>query len=132
MPNPNLGNILWTDLTIPNAEEVRDFYKTVVGWEAAPVEMGAYSDFNMLPPSGDKPIAGVCHTLGDNKDFPPQWLIYVVVESVADSAAACERLGGKLLVGPKDLGADRLCVIQDPAGAVMALYEQGPHAPAAP
>jgi predicted enzyme related to lactoylglutathione lyase len=125
MPNPNLGTILWTDLTIPNAEEVRDFYKAVVGWDSSPVDMGGYNDFNMLPRGGDKPSAGVCHARGVNKDLPPQWLIYVVVESVDDSAAACERLGGRVLVGPKEIGADRLCIIQDPAGAVMALYEQG-------
>jgi hypothetical protein len=124
MPNPNLGAILWTDLTIPNAEEVRDFYKAVVGWESSPVDMGGYSDFNMLPRGSDKPSAGVCHAQGVNKDPPPQWLIYVTVENVYDSAA-CERLGGQVLVAPKSMGADRLCIIQDPAGAVMALYEQG-------
>ena len=125
MTNPNLGAILWTDLTIPNAEEVRDFYQAVVGWETAPVDMADHMDFNMLPPGSDKPAAGVCHALGVNKDMPPQWLIYVVVASVDESAAACLRLGGRVLVGPKAMGADRLCVIQDPAGAVMALYAQG-------
>jgi len=125
MPNPNLGTILWTDLTIPNAEEVRDFYKAVAGWESSPVDMGGYNDFNMLPRGSDKPSAGVCHAVGVNKNIPPQWLIYVIVENVEDSAAACGRLGGRVLVGPKDMGADRMCIIQDPAGAVMALYQQG-------
>ena len=39
MPNPSLGPILWTDLTIPSAEEVRDSYKAVVGWECWPVDI---------------------------------------------------------------------------------------------
>jgi len=38
MPNPILGPILWTDLTIPNAEGVRDSYKAV-GWECWPVDI---------------------------------------------------------------------------------------------
>jgi predicted enzyme related to lactoylglutathione lyase len=70
-----VGTICWRDLTVSNAEQVRDFYKGVVGWEAQPVEMGGYRDFNMTIPGTGGVVAGVCHARGQNADLPPQWLL---------------------------------------------------------
>lgn len=79
-PKPEIGSITWTDLTISNAEEVRNFYSEVVGWKHSPVDMGGYCDFNMLTPFGDNGVAGICHARGVNEGLPPQWLIYITVE----------------------------------------------------
>ena len=119
------GSITWMDLTVKNAEEVRDFYRSVVGWTFEPVDMGGYSDFNMLMPDSGKSVAGICHARGVNADIPSQWLIYITVEDIDKSVASCLELGGKVLVGIKSMGKSRYCVIQDPAGAVAALFEQG-------
>jgi uncharacterized protein len=125
---PAVGTINWTDLTVPNAEEVRDFYAAVVGWKPEPLSMGEYSDFVMATPESGTPVAGVCHARGTNAGLPAQWLVYITVEDVDRSIARCIELGGKVLAGPKGVGDQgRYCVIQDPAGAVAALY-----APAAP
>jgi len=37
------------------------------------------------------------------------------------SAGRCAELGGHVIDGPREMGGMRFCVIQDPAGAVMAL-----------
>ncbi len=118
---PRVGAVTWRDLTVPDAETVRDFYQAVVGWEAAPVDMDGYCDFNMLPPGADGPAAGICHARGSNAQLPPQWLIYITVADVEASVRACTRLGGKVLDGPRPMGGMTFCVIQDPAGAVAAL-----------
>lgn len=121
---PEIGSITWTDLTVLNAGEVRDFYSKVVGWEPAPVAMENYEDFNMTAPASGNPAAGICHARGPNADLPPQWLIYITVEDVDRSIALCRNLGGKVIAGPKNMGNyGRYCVIQDPAGAVAALFE---------
>lgn len=117
------GTILWTDLTVPNAEQVRDFYSQVVGWKPAPVAMGDYEDFNMLPPGSETPSAGICHARGMNADMPPLWMVYFVVADIEPALTACQRLGGRLLAGPKGDPGGRFAVIQDPAGAVAALVE---------
>ena len=118
-----VGSLAWTDLTVESAEEVKDFYAQVVGWEPAPVDMGGYNDFNMK--AGEQPVAGVCHARGANADLPAQWLIYIVVENIETSRSRCEELGGKLLTPVKNMGGQgRYCVIQDPAGAVAALWEK--------
>ena len=77
--------------------------------------------FNINLPDTGETIAGVCHAKGSNANLPSQWLIYVRVESVADSAQRCTKMGGKVLEGPRRMGGSNFCVIQDPAGAVMAL-----------
>lgn len=117
----NIGRIEWLDLTVDNAEGLKNFYCKVVGWKSTDVDMGSYSDFNInLPDTGDT-VAGVCHARGSNAKMPAQWMVYVRVASVADSAAECEKRDGKVLDGPRRMGGSNFCVIQDPAGAVMAL-----------
>ena len=117
----NIGRVEWIDLTVDDASRLKDFYCAVVGWSSTEVEMGSYSDFNINLPGTQDTIAGVCHARGSNANLPSQWLIYVRVESVKASAAKCEKLGGKILDGPRRMGGSNFCVIEDPAGAVMAL-----------
>ncbi len=125
-----VGAIGWSDLTVPNAEEVRDFYRAVVGWEAVGVEMDDYSDFLMNDPSTGDTQAGVCHARGRNADLPPQWLVYIRVEDLDRSMERCAAVGGRVTAGPKPLGGDaRYCVVEDPAGAVAALFEGDPSGP---
>ena len=120
-PPANIGRIEWMDLTVDDASLVRDFYCSVVGWTSTEVPMSSYSDFNIELPESKDTVAGICHARGSNANLPSQWLIYVRVASVTDSASQCEALGGKVLDGPRRMGGSNFCVIQDPAGAVMAL-----------
>lgn len=117
------GSIIWADLTIPNAEIVKSFYSNVIGWRPEPVSMGNYNDFSMVSPDSGRTITGICHSRGVNADLPPQWLIYFTVNDVDESAEKCKNSGGKVIAGPRDMGRyGRYCVIQDPAGAVAALF----------
>lgn len=116
------GTIAWHDLTVPNAEQVRDFYQAVVGWKPDPVKMGDYNDYSMITPTGEA-VSGVCHARGMNANIPAQWLMYVIVEDVEASARKCVELGGKVITGPRELGGSTFAVIQDPAGAVCAIYQ---------
>jgi len=120
------GKIGWIDITVDDAGGLRDFYARVVGWEPADVSMGEYSDFNMTLPAGGEAVAGICHARGSNAELPSQWLIYIVVEDAAESAKICTANGGKVLVAPKTMGGGIVCVIEDPSGAVAALYQPPP------
>lgn len=121
-----VGTISWRDLTVENADAVRDFYQAVVGWEVMAQDMGGYSDYGMVPPGTGEMVAGICHARGTNADLPPQWLVYITVEDVDRSAARCVELGGAVIAGPRLLSGGRFCVIRDPAGAVCALYSPAP------
>lgn len=118
-----VGSIGWVDLTVPDADRVRDFYAQVTGWKPEPVDMGGYSDYTMTQPESGEGTAGVCWQRGGNADLPAQWLIYVIVADLDASMASCRELGGEVISGPKTMGAARYCVIRDPAGAVSALYQ---------
>ena len=121
---PRIGHIEWMDLNVVEASQVKDFYCAVVGWDSSEVEMGSYSDFNINLPGTHATVAGVCHARGSNAHLPNQWLIYVRVANVKDSVAKCEKLGCKLLNGPRRIAGSNFCVIQDPAGAVLALVSE--------
>jgi predicted enzyme related to lactoylglutathione lyase len=117
------GTIGWRDLTVEKAGKIRDFYESVAGWRPEPVEMGGYSDYNMIAPGTGEAVAGICHARNSNADLPPQWLLYVIVENVDLAAGKCKELGGEVVSGPRPLAGGRFCVIRDPAGAVCALYQ---------
>lgn len=125
-PKPEVGSVAWVDLTVPEAETIRDFYRDVTGWNPKPVSMGDYSDYTMHTPASNHAVTGVCHARGGNAGLPAQWLVYIIVADLDASIARCVELGGKVIAGPKPMGPqDRFCVIQDPAGAVAALYQAG-------
>jgi len=119
-----IGSIVWTDLTTADAERTRKFYEAVVGWKSEPVSMVDYDDFSMVAPESGRTIAGICHARGTNAALPAQWLMYIIVEDLDASAARCAEMGGKVIVDQKGMGTHgRYCVIEDPAGAVSALFE---------
>jgi len=119
--NQQIGNIEWCDLTVSNAEDIKDFYSKVVGWEAHPTSMGEYDDYAMNLPENKECVTGICHAKGPNKNMPAQWLMYVRVVDVEASARDCLDAGGQVLEGPRPMGSSKLCVIKDPAGAMLAL-----------
>jgi hypothetical protein len=123
---PAPGTIGWTDLTVPDAAAVRDFYAAVTGWSVQPVSMGEYDDYVMAAPGTGAPTAGICHARGPNAALPAQWLVYIAVADLDASLAACEANGGTVLAAPRGSGASRYAVIRDPAGAVAALSQAGP------
>jgi predicted enzyme related to lactoylglutathione lyase len=125
-PNaPRVGEIMWHDLTVPNADEVRAFYEAVAGWRSEAVAMDGYDDHCMLPRLGNAPVAGVCHALGTNANLPPQWLMYVVVDDLEERSARAVELGGAVVDGPREVGGGTMAVVRDPAGAVVALWQAG-------
>ena len=119
--NPN-GAILWQDLTVKNAEPIKNFYMDVIGWKSTIQNMGDYDDFNIQSENGDT-IAGICHANGANKNIPPFWLLYIKVENVNDSIFKCIELGGKVIDGPRFMGKNNFAVLEDPQGAVFAIIE---------
>jgi predicted enzyme related to lactoylglutathione lyase len=60
---------------------------------------------------------------------PPQWLSYISVGCVNQSAERAKALGGAVLIEPFDvLDVGRIAMVQDPTGAVVALWEPRRHA----
>ncbi len=119
-----IGKFGWVELTVPNAENVKAFYEKVVGWTSSGLDMGGYDDYVMKAPKSGDVVAGVCHARGQNAELPPVWLVYFNVSNLEESLAQCKAAGGKVLAAVRVYGDQgRYAVIQDPAGAVAALFE---------
>ena len=85
--NSPIGSVNWTDLTVDNADPLREFYREVLGWQVEDISMGDYSDYCMND-SGGNAVAGVCHNRGVNQGIPAQWLIYITVAEVYQQPVA--------------------------------------------
>ena len=114
------GSLGWHDITVENADTLRDFYVEVMGWTFEPLDMGGYNDYVMKDSAG-KPVGGICHARGPNTGLPPQWLMYVCVESFDRAAAACKQNGGEIISDVRTYEGRRYAVLRDPAGAVCAI-----------
>lgn len=120
----NIGAISWVDLTVPDADGLRDFYRDVVGWEPVGLDMGGYDDYCMNVSGTKETVAGICHARGSNAALPPQWLIYINVADLDASLATVQARGGAVLTPVRTMpGHGKYAVIRDPAGAVAALFE---------
>jgi predicted enzyme related to lactoylglutathione lyase len=124
-PKPPIGSIGWCDLTVPHADTIRDFYKSVVGFGSQDVDMGGYFDYVMTQPGSDAPTSGICWARGGNAGLPPVWLVYFIVPRLDDALARVRKNGGSVLREPTSGGGGRFAVVKDPAGAVCALYQSG-------
>lgn len=119
-----VGRVGWMDLTVPDAAGVRGFYEKVVGFTSTGLDMGGYEDYCMNAPGSGKTVAGICHARGGNAGLPVAWLIYITVADLDESLRQCVAGGGKVLREPREYpGQGRYAVIEDPAGAAVALYQ---------
>ncbi len=124
-PPPRPGTVGWFDLTVENADAIRDFYAAVAGWTPEALSMGDYSDYVMQAPDGTA-VGGVCHARGANAGLPAQWLMYITVPDLDASLAEAEARGGARIGAVRNMGAARYTVVRDPAGAVVALFQPAP------
>lgn len=119
-----MGQIMWHDLTVDNASELKNFYREVVGWTVSAVPMKDYVDYGMHETTEGEMVAGVCHARGANANVPPQWLMYVRVPDVNASIEQAIRNGGECVDGPRAVGAGQFAIVKDPAGAFIGLYAE--------
>jgi predicted enzyme related to lactoylglutathione lyase len=118
---PVAGSIGWHDIAVDDAEGLRSFYEAVFGWTSEGLDMGGYEDYVMKDSAGNT-VSGICHRRGPNINLPSQWLMYVHVPSFQAALDACLANGGKLVDGPREMGESKYGIIQDPAGAVCAIF----------
>lgn len=122
-----VGRIAWLDLTVPDADATRDFYREVIGWSVQDVAMEdageSYADYAMLGADGAG-IAGVCHARGVNAGLPPVWMLYLTVGDLGESLRRVPDEGGRVIkTMPGEDGVTAYAAIQDPVGVHVALMQ---------
>ena len=118
------GMFCWIELTTSDGAAAKAFYSSLFGWKANEIPMGpGEPPYVMLEKNGKQVGA-----LYENRKAPTNWLSYVAVESADDSAKTAKDLDANLIAEPFDvMDVGRMAVVQDPQGAIFALWQAKQH-----
>ena len=113
---------IWSELWAHDTTESGNFYRALVGYEFKSVVEPSGDEYLLLERDG-VPRAGLVPLPW--KQIQSSWLSYVRVSSTKQILERTPALGGRIVLGPEATGDDRLAVIADPKGAVLAVQEVG-------
>lgn len=116
------GSFCFPELSTPDMDAAKRFYAEVLGWRAfdVPSAGGTYA----LMQIDGKDVAG----LHRSAQGTSAWLCYLAVESADRTADRARELGATVRAAPFDVpGIGRMALLQDPAGATVALWEARGH-----
>jgi len=123
------GTFCWIELGTTDAGAAKKFYSELFGWSANDIPAGPGMIYTMLQLDG-KDVAALYELTEQHRaqGVPSHWLPYVAVASADESAEKVTSLGGKVIMAPFDvMDVGRMSLIQDPAGAMFALWEARKH-----
>lgn len=112
------GALVWNELASPDLDASATFYSRLFGWETAPFE-GSPEPYLSIK-NGGANNGGIRPLTPPG--VPPHWLVYFGVNEIDAALSQVRDLGGSTLAGPIDIQMAKIAVIQDPQGAVLALY----------
>jgi len=125
------GRFVWEDLMTTDTTSAATFYDKVAGLKTAPAPFDpSYTTF-LASGTG---MGGLMLMASEAKAMgaPPNWLSYVGTDSVDDTVRQAELLGGKVLKPAADIpNVGRFAILQDPQGAVFAVFSTPQSLPAA-
>ena len=114
------GALVWNELASPDVEASSRFYSELFGWTIEPIP-GSEIPYLTIKTADGHSNGGMRAQMPDEP--VPYWLTYFGVGALGQTLAQLEQLGGRKLVGPQSIGeAGELAVVEDPQGAVFALY----------
>jgi len=125
IPNPEHARFCWVDLAASDAEVAKSFYGALFGWRTQDENAGSGHFTRFVHGRAD--VASVYqmnrHYLAGG--VPSHWTPYVAISSAEETASQAVSLGAKILVRPFDVGKiAQVCLIQDPGGALIGLWQQ--------
>lgn len=121
---PLHGKFVWHDLITDDVEAAKAFYGGLFGWTFRDATRPGGGPYVLIVGEGDRLLGGIVEVEdGDGVDYS-RWLGYISSGDVDAAAAAAERLGGRLIVAPREVGTvARITVVQDPQGAVVGYID---------
>ena len=122
------GTFCWVELATTDPAAAKEFYGSLLGWEAEDRPVGESSVYTML--SRDGRLVGALYEQPEvqRSYSPPNWLSYVSVEDADAIAEQASHLGATVGAEPFDvLDSGRMAVIVDPQGATFAAWQPREH-----
>ncbi|MEM8603683.1 MAG: VOC family protein [Cyanobacteria bacterium P01_H01_bin.121] len=123
------GTFCWVDLATTDTAGAKAFYGDLFGWSITDVPAGEAGTYTMLGKNG-KNVCALYQMLPaqQQQGVPPHWLSYVSVADVDASATKATALGATVLQSPCDvMDSGRMSLLQDPTGAIFALWQPQAH-----
>lgn len=115
------GSFSWNELATRDMPRAKAFYHAVFGWDADTDDSmaGPYTTWKL----NDRAIGGG-RVMGDQEpaDRPPHWLTYFNVENCDAAVSKAQELGATVLAPSMDIEIGQMAVLQDPQGAVFAVF----------
>jgi uncharacterized protein len=111
------GALSWNELATADLDASAEFYRELFGWEAQPFE-GMDFPYRVIQNNGAS--NGGMRPSQENE--PTYWLVYFGTDDIDATLAKSTELGGTTLMGPMDIGMGKIAILQDPQGAVFALF----------
>jgi predicted enzyme related to lactoylglutathione lyase len=123
------GTFCWVELATTDGEAAKKFYTGLFDWSFTDSPIGPDKVYTMLKLDGKN--VGALYKLDAERTaqaVPPHWLSYVLVENADEATGKARDLGATILKDPFDVfDVGRMSVVQDPAGAVFAIWQAGTH-----
>ena len=114
------GDFGWRELMTDDVDTAREFYETVIGWNAEVVDVGK-GPYTLLK-IGDRPVAGMMAKPAMAAEAPTAWTCYVTVDDVDARAARAADAGGTVIVPPMDIPTvGRMAIVRDPTGGSVGI-----------
>ena len=110
------GALTWNELASTDPEASAGFYRELFDWNVVPFEgMEGYLGLT----TSDGHSNGGIRAAAENE--PSYWLVYFGTDDAEAGAAKANELGATTLM-QMDIGVGKIAALQDPQGAVFALY----------
>jgi predicted enzyme related to lactoylglutathione lyase len=119
-----IGEFSWHELATTDCKKALAFYQAMFGWEnTAEHDMGPLGTYYIFGRNG-RELGGMSNLTADMK-MPPNWTLYIRVDSADAAAERVKVNGGQVLNGPMDVpGGDRIAQCMDPQGAMFAVHSK--------
>ena len=119
------GSFCWIELATTDQKAAKDFYSSLFGWSPQDSPIGPNEVYTIFKLEGRDAAAG--YTLREDQrahGVPPNWMIYITVDSADQAAAKAKQLGATMVMPPFDvMDLGRMAVIQDPTGAHFCVWQ---------
>jgi uncharacterized protein len=113
------GALSWNELSSPDPDASASFYGDLFGWTTTPME-GSETPYLVIQTAAGRSNGGIQTPMA--ADTPPFWLVYFATDDLDGALAKVQAQGGNVLMPATDIGVAKIAVVQDPQGAVFALY----------
>lgn len=129
-PEYKPGTFCWVELATTDSEGAKKFYTQLFGWDYVDNPIGPDMVYTMLKLNG-KDVGALYKLMAEQQTqgVPPNWLSYVFTANADESVEKAKAAGATVIKEAFDVfTVGRMAVIQDPTGAVFALWQAGTHA----